>query len=130
MSSFVEEVAARLTARAIPYELDGATLTVRPRDTRGFTASLQCRDGANVVSFDGWHETFEDARAAASCFVFGLTTRARLRVTRRWGKAWAWALEALEDGVWQEDSETGVLRQPWWAKKSFEYLQNDWTTIE
>lgn len=122
----LEDVAQRLAARSIPHELEGATLVVRPRDEHGFTARLECRGGHGAVSFEGWHEHFDDARDAASCFVFGLTARCRLRVTRRWGRACAWALESMEDGVWQEDSETGLLLVPFWAKKSFEYLQNDW----
>lgn len=127
---FLEDVAERLVRRSIPYELDATTLTVRPRDERGFTVSLHCREGHASVSFEGWHEDFDDERAAASCFVFGLTTRCRLKVTRRRGMACAWTLEAMEEGVWQEDSTTGLLLVPWWAKKSYEYLQNDWTEID
>lgn len=126
----LEDVAHQLTARSIPHAIEGVTLIVRPRDEHGFTARLECREGGAVVSFEGWHERFDDERAAVRCFVFGLTARCRLRVTRRGGWACAWALESVEEGVWQEDSETGLLLVPWWAKKSFEYLQNDWMVME
>lgn len=126
----LEDLSERLVQRSIPHELDAVSLTVRPRDERGFTASLHCREGQTAVSFEGWHERFDDERDAASCFVFGLTARCRLRVTRRWGMACAWTLEAREDGRWQEDSTTGLLLVPWWAKKSYEYLQNDWMAAE
>jgi hypothetical protein len=122
----IRALAERLTVQSIPHEVGSSHVSVQPRDKQGFAVSLSVMAGQYTVSFDGWHEDFSDEHEAVACFMFGLCSRCRLRVTRRWGMSCAWTVEKKDGDTWRPISETGLLLAPWWAKKSFGYLQNEW----
>jgi hypothetical protein len=102
------------------------TITVLASTPDGFDVSLHCGDGEYVVSMAGWHTHFHagETDRALDCFAFGLSDAARLRVSRRGGRDYRWAMEALTDGVWREDSVTGLLFFPFWRRKTVRYLRN------
>jgi hypothetical protein len=116
----------RLDAHGVPYRHDERSVAVLPRSATGFVVSIVAGRGEYVVSFDGWHDHFASGEEALRCFAFGMSTRCRLRVTMRGGRACAWQVESADGrGGWCADSETGLLLAPWWARKTTVYLQND-----
>jgi hypothetical protein len=101
-------------------------ITVVAATPDGFDVSLHCGDGEYIVSMAGWHAHFDadETDRALDCFAFGLSDAARLRVERRGARDYRWTLEALTDGVWREDSVTGLLFFPFWRRKTVRYLCN------
>lgn len=82
-------------------------------------------DNSCTISFEGWHEEFDDTEEALNVFALGLSNECRLRECRRGSFAYKWTVEYLENGEWIEQSTTGLLLFPFWMKKSVRYLQND-----
>jgi hypothetical protein len=96
-----------------------------PASSEGFSVSVtETSSNSYTVSFEGWHEDFEDASEALNVIAFGLSGECRLREYRRGGYAYRWTLEALEDGVWKEESTTALIFFPFWKKTKVRYLQN------
>ena len=82
-------------------------------------------DGSDfTVGFEGWHETFLDAKEALNCFAFGLSEACRLEVEFRGRMATKWAVQSLNDGSWVTESEVGLIFIPFWRKKRIVYRQN------
>ena len=98
-------------------------IEVHPKDQSGFTVGLWISPSGFTVSFEGWHEEFASEDEALNCFAFGLSSRCRLAVVTRLKVPVKWVVEALEDGVWRPDSETGLLLPPFWPART-EYRQN------
>ncbi|MFP5492872.1 MAG: hypothetical protein ACLGG0_15320, partial [Bacteriovoracia bacterium] len=73
---------------------------------------------------DGWHESFEEADEALSCFLFGLSEDCRLKITSRGNSRHKWEVQFLKSENWETDSETGLLLFPFWKKARVSYLQN------
>lgn len=108
------------------YFGDASSITVLPSSPNGFSVSIEANLGNSyTISFEGWHEEFEDAEEALNVFALGLSDECRLREHRRGSFAYKWTMESFEDGEWTEQSTTGLLLFPFWMKKSVRYLQND-----
>jgi hypothetical protein len=100
------------------------SVTVMPCNEAGFKVGLVEYDGRCTVSFDGWHEVFEDQDDALNCFAFGLSSGCRLRVEARGTFRCKWALEYEAHGEWHEDSTVGLVFYPFWRRPETIYLQN------
>jgi hypothetical protein len=109
----------------VRFERNGPTISIFPTTASGFEASLRARGAAYVVTFDGWHEHFDDPEAALRCLAFGLSSRARLKVTSRGGHPYRWTLEFRDEAGWREDSTTGLIFRRFWGRREERYLQND-----
>ena len=123
----VEDIKGRLKKYPqVRYESDASSITVVPSSPDGFAVTLVV-NAANsyTISFNGWHEDFEDAEEVLNAFAFGLSDECRLKEFRRGRFAYRWTMESLEDGRWEEQSTTGLLLFPFWMKKSVRYLQNN-----
>lgn len=122
----IEEIKKRLgkypDAR---FESDASSITVAPNSPNGFSVAVAVNPGNSyTVSFEGWHEEFEDQEEALNVFALGLSDECRLQEHRRGAFAYKWTMEYLEDGKWIEQSTTGLLLFPFWMKESVRYLQN------
>lgn len=106
------------------YESSASSITVLPTSIAGFNVGLDVGPGRYTVSFNGWHEDFDDASEALDCFAFGLSAECRLKEYRRGNSAYRWAVESKQNGQWVADSETGLLLFPFWKRSEVVYLQN------
>lgn len=123
----IAEIAARsrrhLNAR---FERGPGWIAFRAADPSGFDVTFAVEDDDARVSFDGWHEHFpaSEIENALNCFAFGLSEDCRLVIHRRGGFSYRWIVEALTDGDWVPESETGLLIFPFWRRRSVEIRQN------
>jgi hypothetical protein len=108
----------------ITLQVEGNTISVKPVSQSGFTVWLTDHNSSFTVGYDGWHEEFEDEIEALNCFHFGLSSKCRLKVTKRGDKAYSWTVEFKDGNDWKEDSTTGLILVPFWKKKKIEYLCN------
>jgi hypothetical protein len=122
----IDEIKRRLSKYPhIKFSNDACSITVLPASSEGFSVTLTEGSGNGyTVSFEGWHEDFEDAGEALNVFAFGLSDECRLREYRRGGFAYKWTLESWEDGDWKEESTTALLFFPFWRKVEVRHLQN------
>jgi hypothetical protein len=122
----IERTEERLQLHAdLHYEVVARTITVQPSTANGFAVALTEGSGEWIVAFDGWHEHFEFEDEALRCFGFGLSDLCRLRIDYRGAAPYRWTLQAKTDGIWREDSTTGLLWFPFWRRWRVEYRQND-----
>ena len=122
----IEEIKAKLQQYPqAKFESDGNFINVFPTSNSGFTVGLMVNQNSYTVSFNGWHEDFQDKDEALNCFAFGLSSGCRLKEYRRGNFAYKWIVEGEENGKWVEDSATGLLLSPFWMKKEIRYLQNN-----
>jgi len=114
---------------SLDYDSGDGYVTVHPVSKDGFTVRFDTvigeSDNPYIVSFEGWHEHFDDAEEALNCFAYGLSSHCRLRVHERGGKAYKWTLETNEDGTWVPYSSTGWFIFPFWRPLKIRCLQND-----
>lgn len=124
--SVIDDIKTRLAKYPdVRYEADASSITVFPTAPDGFSVDLTLNSGNSyTVSFDGWHEEFDDVDEALNIFALGLSDECRLRENRRGNFVYQWTVETLEDGRWQEQSTTGLLLFPFWMKRKIRYLQN------
>jgi hypothetical protein len=121
----IKEIEAKLQSYPdAEVEIDGNSISVLPNSSDGFTVSLMVNQDSYTVSFNGWHEDFQDKDAALDCFAFGLSSDCRLKEYLHGSVACKWTVESKENGEWVEDSTTGLLLFPFWTKKKTRYLQN------
>ena len=121
----IEEIKVRLQRYPnVKYESDASSISVLPTSDEGFTVEFVVTRGRYTVSFNGWHENFNDVAEALDCFGFGLSDQCRLKESRRGNVAYRWAVESKENGQWVADSETGLLIFPYWKRLEVVYLQN------
>ena len=86
--------------------------------------------GTYQVSYDGWHEHFDDRERALNCFAYGLVGEVRLKVTLRGSFECAWTLQVQdESGAWVDESTTGLIFVPLWRKQRYEIRQNCLTPL-
>ncbi len=75
---------------SLDYDSSDGYVTVHPFSNDGFTVRFDTvigeSDDPYIVSFEGWHEHFDDAEEALNCFAYGLSSKCRLRVHERGGK--------------------------------------------
>ena len=123
----VEEIKKRLSKYPdARFESDASSITVSPNSPNGFSVALVVNNSSGyTISFEGWHEEFDDEEEALSVFALGLSDECRLQEHRRGAFAYKWTMECLEDGKWIQQSTTGLLVFPFWMKKSVRYLQNN-----
>lgn len=107
-------------------EKDGRKrISIAPRPD-GFLVSLSGRPGDYEVSFNGWHEPFDDAEEAVRCFLLGCSSRVRLEVSKRGDFEYRWVLQYKDGEQWVVDSITALFIFPFWRRKHTVYLQNNW----
>ena len=111
------------------YELSDEEVRVLPSHPSGFVVTLDRGPPPFSVSFEGWHEHFDNAAEALACFEFGLSEKCRLRVVSKGEMPIQWSLESFTDGRWVEDSRTGLIIYPFWRKSSVEYRQNSLRSV-
>ncbi|MEX2247412.1 MAG: hypothetical protein WEC75_12090 [Dehalococcoidia bacterium] len=99
-------------------------IEILPVAADGFSVSLRVAADRFGVSYEGWHEDFDDPTEALDCLAFGLSDACRLKVCSRGGFDYKWTLESRESGDWVEDSTTGLLLFPFWRSARVRYLQN------
>ena len=110
----------------INYEHTDNSVTIIPKDENGFMVDLTAHsENAFTVSFDFWHEEFEKEEEALNCFSFGLTKTCRIKRTKRGPQPFIWTVQYLDQGIWKDDSTTGLFNFKFWKRKSVDYLQND-----
>jgi len=112
-----------LTDRAIPFLEEPSSITVKAKSPSGFDVSLH-EGEETAVYFEGWHDHFGVPEEAVQCFLFGLSSKCRIRVTERGGKAHSWVLETLREDQWVAYSTTGLLFFQFWRAPKVRYLQN------
>ena len=127
MSRTINEIVGRLkTYPDADYESDTNSITVSPKNENGFPVTLSDNGNGNyTVAFDFWHEEFDNENDALNCFAFGLTNKCRLKITKKGNKPIKWTVESNENGVWEEDSTTGLFSFSFWRKSEYEFFQND-----
>ena len=108
----------------VEYTIKDNMLTVKPVNENGFKVAISIDTDDYTVSYEGWHESFEDAKEALKCFAFGLSDQCRLKVTYRSNSPYKWTIESLSKDQWQEDSTTGLLFTPFWRRKQIRYFSN------
>ena len=129
----IKEILERLQKfPQVQFKVEGNRITILPSNNDGFTVSLVDNSPDYTISFDGWHEEYDDIDKALNVFAFGLSEECRLRVSYRGRFAHAWTVEQKdEEGQWFfcewiGCSETGLLIPPlFWLKKRTVYFQND-----
>lgn len=108
----------------VRFESDQFSLTVFPADANGFEVGVIKNSDDFTVSFNGWHENFDNMEEAATIFGIGLSDECRLREYRRGTFTYKWTMETLEEGKWEEQSTTALLIFPFWRRAEMRYLQN------
>lgn len=125
MKDWHEEIAGRLeqyTGHRAEWRNAGVTVHCDKPDS--FPVSIDQVGAGFQVGFSCWHEEFPDLCQALNCFSFGLAGPCRLMVVLRGDMECAWTLQSIQEGVWQNDSTTGLLLVPLWRKKRIEYRYN------
>ena len=56
------------------------SISVSPQNQNGYEVELRDDENEITVSYEGWHEHFDNADVALNCFLVGLTNRHRLCV--------------------------------------------------
>jgi tetratricopeptide (TPR) repeat protein len=111
---------------AVEYVLGEHSISVKPRDSAGFEVELTEYGDEITVHFEGWHEHFNDVGRALECFLFGLTDRCRLRVSRCGEKPWRWVVESRANETWATSSS--AMYYPFsfhfWRRHDTIYRQN------
>ncbi len=126
----IEEIKKRLQKYPeAKFELTENSAQVFPVDESGFDVSLLGNAAEWTVSFEGWHEEFEDAEESLNAFAFGLSEDCRLAITMRGNSPQEWTVEEKIDGKWRfcewvGCNTTGVFVFPFWARKKQIYKQN------
>ena len=125
--NLVDEIKDRLAKYpAAQYFSSNDSITVLPLSDEGFTVDLTVNGGDSyTVSFNGWHEDFQDREEALNVFALGLSTHCRLREYRRGRFAYKWTLEFKDGDDWEAQSTTGLLLFPFWLEAKIFVLQNN-----
>ena len=111
----------------VTYSATDDTITVDPKNEKGFSVSIGVGPRDIIVSADFWHEHFDidNEDEAMNCFAFMLSDSCRLKVDYRGQKPKRWTIESYEDGNWVGDSTTGLFNFNFWSPTRTEYFQND-----
>ena len=109
------------------FEIEESTnkLIVIQLSESSFKVSMYTDDDRYTVYYEGWHTQFKDEDEAIKCFLFGLSSDCRLKVTYAGEVAVRWADEALDRTEWVTHDETGSFFYPFWRRKSVRYLSNN-----
>ena len=111
----------------VTYSSMDDSITVEPRDEKGFAVALSVGPKDIIVSSDFWHEHFDkdEEDKALDCFAFMLSDSCRLRIEYRGEKPKRWTVESFENGQWVGDSTTGLFNFNFWSPTRTEYFQNN-----
>jgi hypothetical protein len=125
MFDWQEEIRRRL-ARYSGHraQIRSTGVTVQCDNADSFPVSIDQFGNGFQVGFSGWHEEFSELDQALNCFSFGLIGQCRLMVVLRGEQECAWTVQSIQNGVWVNDSTTGLLLAPVWRKKRVEYRRN------
>ena len=124
----IQKIIERLKKyQEVKYSATDDTITVDPKNEKGFSVSMWVGPRDIIVSSDFWHEHFDkdNEDEAMNCFAFMLSDSCRLKVDYRGQKPKRWTIEYFEDGNWIGDSTTGLLNLNFWSPTRTEYFQND-----
>ncbi len=107
------------------FLLTNNSISVKPKNETGFPVMLTVH-GVNgyVVYFDFWHEEFNQEEEALNCFALGLSNLCRLKIEAKGNKPFKWTVEFMQEGVWKEESTTGIFNFAFWKKRHVYFLQN------
>ncbi len=106
------------------FKVKDNSIIFLPSTEDGFEVRLVAQPNRYFVSFDGWHEKFEDENEAMKCFGFGLSENCRLKVIQRGRMRYRWLLQFKIENEWRSETETGLIFFPFWLRKKERYLQN------
>lgn len=128
----IDEIKTRLQKYPqVKSEIKAHQAIVFPLNENGFEVSLTEKLPGYTVSFDAWHEEYDDVEQALDAFAFGLSDACRLKVTFRGKLAYVWNVEEKAGNgewfpcEWIGCNEMGILSPPlFWLKKRFVFLQN------
>jgi len=111
----------------VSYTTTENSITVDPKNEKGFSVSMGVGPREIIVSSDFWHEHFDkdEEDKALDCFAFMLSDSCRLKVEYRGQKPKRWTIESFENGNWIGDSTTGQFNINFWSPTRTEYFQND-----
>lgn len=99
---------------SVRYTADAHTIRIHP-EHGGFEVGLSTDNNSLTVSFEGWHEEFQNEEEALNCLAFGLSESCRLRVLRKGSVDYKWIVEARAGSEWRPYSEVGLLAYPFWG---------------
>ena len=108
----------------IIYRIEGNTLSIEPKDEKGFPITFSCHESEYSVSFGNWHGRFTSEEDAIDFVGLGLSKNCRLREVSRGGKAFRWTIESIIDGKWHTVYETAFLSLKFWKKPTEVIFQN------
>ena len=111
----------------VTYSTTDDSITVDPKDEKGFSVSLGVGPRGIIVSSEFWHEHFEidEVDKALDCFAFMLSDSCRLKIEYRGEKPKRWTIESFENRNWIGNSTTGLFNFNFWSPIRTEYLQNN-----
>jgi len=127
MNSAIEKIIDKLNKYPdVKFTKTDGSITVEPKDNKGFAVTLEVGLKEFIISADFWHEHFDrdDEENALNCFGFLLSDACRLKIVFRGEKPKTWTVESFENGKWTEDSTTGLFNIKFWQPTRVEYLQN------
>lgn len=122
----IEEIRARFERKhpILNFVVQGNSLTVPAFHENGFDVILLESDRDWMVSYDGWHEHFDNKEDALGCFGFAFSEKCRLKVFLCGDSPYKWTVETIENGNWTEMSTTGLIPFTFWRRKKVVYKQN------
>ncbi len=127
MNTTIEKVIDKLKKYPdVKYTNTDDSITVDPKDDKGFSVTLGVGPREFIVSADFWHEHFDkdEEEKALNCLALLLSDICRLRIEYKGEKPKSWTLESLENGQWIGDSTTGLFNFKFWQPTRTEYFQN------
>ncbi len=110
----------------IKYRATDLNISVPASGDTGFEVNLVVHAEGIRVYYDGWHEEFDEMEEAFRCFIYGLSRFCRLKVTSRGNYRYKWIMEKYENEQWVQDSTTGLFIFPFWRRKKYITLQNQY----
>ncbi len=125
MHQIIEEIKERISKYDDVATYFGENYaSVKPLHPNSFEVRIDVTPECFIISFEGWHEEFENYDEALENFAFGLSNQCRLKVSIRGNTEYRWELESLDKNTWMFEAETGLFFFPFWRKKKIKYLQN------
>ena len=111
---------------SVTYQVKKNELAVRPSSETGFAVTFSDCDNQFVVTYGGcWHEHFNDLEEAIKCFIFGLSSKCRLKVESKGTFEFRWTLQSRIDDAWSDANVIGLFFYPFWRKTQVKFLQNE-----
>ena len=126
MHEIITEIKERISKYdGVEVEFGEKYASVKPTHPNSFNVRIDVTDQHFIISYNGWHEEFENYEEALENFAFGLSDQCRIKVTMRGDFEYKWEVQSAEKDLWMFESETGLLMFPFWRKKKIKFLQNN-----